>query len=89
LYNFGTNTNDPINPQISGVIAQGRDGDLYSTTPFGGSNGQGAAFKISPTGTLSRIFDFTLTASGGTNPFGGLTLGTDGNVYGTTKTGDP
>lgn len=89
LYNFGTNANDPINPQVSGVIGQGRDGELYSTTPFGGSNGQGAAFKISPTGTLSRIFDFTLTASGGTNPFGGMTLGTDGNFYGTTKTGGP
>lgn len=89
LYNFGINTGDPINPQFSGVIAQGRDGALYSTTPFGGSNGQGATFKISTSGTLSRIFDFTPTASGGTNPFGGLTLGTDGNFYGTTKTGGP
>jgi uncharacterized repeat protein (TIGR03803 family) len=89
LYNFGTNANDPINPQVSGVVAQGRDGELYSTTPFGGSNGQGAAFKISTSGTLSRIYDFTFNASGGTNPCGGLTLGTDGNFYGTTKTGGP
>ena len=86
LYNFGTNVNDPTNPQVSGVIAQGRDGELYSTTPFGGSNGQGAAFKISPSGTLNTISSFT-SSSSGTNPFGGLTLGTDGNLYGTTKTG--
>ena len=87
LYNFGANANDPTNPQSSGIIAQGRDGELYSTTPFGGSNGQGAAVKISPTGALTRIYDFTFASSGGTNPFGGLTLGTDGNFYGTTKTG--
>ena len=87
LYNFGANANDPVSPQSSGIITQGRDGQLYSTTPFGGVFGQGAAFKVSTSGSLSKIYDFTFTASGGTNPFGGLTLGTDGNFYGTTKTG--
>jgi uncharacterized repeat protein (TIGR03803 family) len=87
LYEFGTNINDPINPQSSGIIAQGRDGELYSTTPFGGSSGPGAAFKIATSGALSTIYNFTFSSSGDTNPFGGLTLGTDGNFYGTTKTG--
>jgi hypothetical protein len=30
LYNFGGITGDPTNPQSSGIIAQGRDGELYS-----------------------------------------------------------
>src|SRR5271165_1129786 len=39
LYNFGTSTGDPATPYFSSVIAQGRDGKLYSTTDFGGDNG--------------------------------------------------
>jgi uncharacterized repeat protein (TIGR03803 family) len=85
LYNFGAVAGDPANPQSSGIIAQGRDGELYSTTPSGGSSGQGAAFKISTSGALGKIFDFTF--AGGTSPYAGLTLGTDGNFYGTTKAG--
>ena len=38
LYNFGDGSGDPLNPQYSGIVAQGRDGNLYSTTPKGGSS---------------------------------------------------
>jgi hypothetical protein len=49
LYNFGNATCDPIQPQLSGIIAQGRDGDLYSTTAGGGCDGSnGAASKSRP-----------------------------------------
>jgi hypothetical protein len=37
IYEFGSKTGDPLNPQYSGVITQGRDGNLYSTAPYGGS----------------------------------------------------
>jgi uncharacterized repeat protein (TIGR03803 family) len=86
LYEFGGKTGDPLNPQYSGIIAQGRDGDLYSTTPHGGSlctGGCGSVFKITPSGTLTVVYSFNFGASG-VAPFGGLTLGTDGNFYGTT-----
>ena len=36
LYNFGKNAGDPLNPLAPGAIAQGLDGNLYSTTPAGG-----------------------------------------------------
>jgi hypothetical protein len=36
LYDFGTNTGDPRNPGWPGVFAQGRDGNLYSTSQAGG-----------------------------------------------------
>jgi uncharacterized repeat protein (TIGR03803 family) len=77
---------DPSNPSFSGIIAQGLDGDLYSTTPSGGRYGYGAAFKISPSGALTVLYAFT-GGTDGANPYGGLTLGRDGNLYGTAKAG--
>lgn len=50
LYNFGTNSGDPCNPDNSGIVAQGRDGALYSTAPSCGANGDGAVFKSPPRG---------------------------------------
>jgi hypothetical protein len=35
LYNFGSQSNDPSGPAYTGVIAQGRDGNLYTTAPSG------------------------------------------------------
>ena len=91
LYEFGAKTGDPANPQYSGIIAQGRDGNLYSTapaTPVGGlCSFCGAMFQITPSGTLTVVYYFNDTAGSGYTPFGGLTLGTDGNFYGTTKAG--
>jgi uncharacterized repeat protein (TIGR03803 family) len=92
LYNFGTNTGDPKGPRYSGVIAQGRDGNLYSTTPYGGANGPavngwGAVFKVTPGGRLTTLYSFTGNTDG-CRPSGGLTLGTDGNFYGTTQGSD-
>jgi uncharacterized repeat protein (TIGR03803 family) len=88
LYEFGGKTGDPLNPQYSGIIAQGRDGELYTTTPDGGSlctGGCGTVFKIAPSGTLTVVYNFNFGASG-VAPFGGVTLGTDGSFYGTTET---
>src|SRR6202040_2177251 len=90
LYEFGGQTQDPENPQYSGLIAQGRDGDLYSTapaTPLGLCAFCGAVFKITPSGTVTVIYDFNDTSGSGYTPFGGVVLGADGNFYGTTKAG--
>jgi uncharacterized repeat protein (TIGR03803 family) len=86
LYNFGSKAGDPSNPSYSGIIAQGRDGNMYSTaTGGGGANAfGGAVFKITPTGTLTVLHSFT-GGTDGFSPQGGLTLGTDGNFYGTTS----
>jgi len=84
MYNFGSKAGDPINPDYSGVIAQGRDGNLYTTAPLGGG-GHGAIFKITPSGTLSIVHSFS--GSDGSSPSGGVTLGRDGNFYGTTQSG--
>jgi uncharacterized repeat protein (TIGR03803 family) len=85
LYDFGKASGDPLNPQYSGIVAQGRDGNLYSTTPVGGSGGLGTVFKITPQGVLSVLYNFDGTH--GKAPNSGLTLATDGNFYGTTSLG--
>lgn len=85
LYNFGNINGDPIQPSNPGMIAQGRDGNLYSTAPSGGASACGAVFKMTLTGTLSVLYN--LDGTHGCIPMGGLTLGTDGNFYGTTLQG--
>jgi uncharacterized repeat protein (TIGR03803 family) len=88
LYNFGSKAGDPVVPYYSGIIAQGRDGDLYSSTcqnngafPLSTpSDFYGTAYRMSSTGTIST-FDFNVDAE---CAYSGFTLGTDGNFYGTT-----
>jgi len=61
---------------------QGRDGDLYGSTT--GLN-YGSVFRLQTTGAEADIFAFDNTD--GYGPDGGVTLGTDGNFYGTTLAG--
>jgi len=63
-----------------GVIAQGRDGDLFTTADTGGTF-YGTAFKFTPSGAVKIINDI------GYFPAGGVTLGTDGDFYGTDQDG--
>jgi uncharacterized repeat protein (TIGR03803 family) len=88
IRDLGTVAGDPINPRWVGLIAQGHDGNMYSTTPAGGKHGTGAAFKITPAGVLTVLhsFDPTPKIPEGT-PYSGLVLGTDGNFWGTTYNG--
>jgi uncharacterized repeat protein (TIGR03803 family) len=86
LYDFGSNTDDPESPSYSGIVAQGRDGNLYSTAPKGGTC-CGAVFQITPTGKLNNIHNFTGNNDDGAFPQGGVTLGSDGNFYGTSYEG--
>jgi uncharacterized repeat protein (TIGR03803 family) len=85
LYNFGVNGSAPNSPLDSGIIVQGRNGNLYTTTPDTATDGLGTSFEISPSGALTVLHRFNGTDGLGTQS--GLTLGTDGNFYGTTNTG--
>jgi uncharacterized repeat protein (TIGR03803 family) len=87
LYNFGTHAGDPAHPNYPGFIVQGRDGNLYSTSPDGGTDNAGTVFKITPAGQVSVLYSFDGVT--GAFPASGLTLGTDGNFYGTTFENGP
>jgi len=79
-----SSTGDPQNPQVVGVIAQGRDGNMYFTAPEIVANMKtSAAYKVAPSGKLTLIYTFP---SGG-QTYSGLTLGTNGDFYGTTLNG--
>jgi uncharacterized repeat protein (TIGR03803 family) len=68
-------------------LVQGRDGNFYGTTEFGGPfrPAVGTAFKITPSGTLTTLQDFT--GGNGAYPEAGLIQATDGNFYGATRQG--
>ena len=68
------------------ILAQGRDGNIYGTTPEGGSYGYGTAFKLTPEGAFTKLHDFD-GINDGRRPDGGLTLGKDGYFYGTSSRG--
>jgi uncharacterized repeat protein (TIGR03803 family) len=68
-----------------GILAQGRDGNLYGTMFAGGTGDGGTVFKITPSGAITVIYNFA--GADGYGPSSGLTLGTDGNFYGTTRSG--
>ncbi len=77
-------TNDGGIP-IAGLV-QGADGNMYGVTFQGGAFGFGTAFRITTAGALTTIYHFTGGSDGG-NPWGGLFLTADGNLYGTTQSG--
>jgi uncharacterized repeat protein (TIGR03803 family) len=75
---------DGGNP-LAGLI-QGTDGNFYGTTSVGGTMGHGTAFRITPGGALTTLYDFCseLDCHDGANPRAPLVQATDGNFYGTT-----
>jgi uncharacterized repeat protein (TIGR03803 family) len=64
------------------------DGNFYGTTLYGGANGNGTVFKITPGGALTSLYSFCAAknCSDGSEPTG-LMQATDGNFYGTTLHG--
>ena len=93
---FKIDTNNNENVLHSFTLADGafpyaglvRDstGNLYGTTTSGGTGGYGAVFKIDPAGNYSPLYNFT-GGGDGEHPYGGLTMDSSGNLYGTTFQG--
>ena len=85
MHTFNCQT-DGCGVQYAGIVAQGRDGNLYGTLPAGGTGQSGIVYTITPSGALHTIFNFSNLGTYGFGPSSGLTLGTDGNFYGATLT---
>ena len=89
LYSF-TGGSDGAYPSWLGGLTLGNDGNFYGTTEEGGTDGVGTVFKVTTNETTTNGVLTTLVSFNGSNgvyPFAALTLGTDGNFYGTTDGG--
>jgi uncharacterized repeat protein (TIGR03803 family) len=86
IYSFCSQANctDGASPYFTRLI-QAANGDFYGTTEYGGANGDGTVFRITPSGTLTTLHSFD--RQDGYEPIAGLVQGTDGNFYGTTSNG--
>jgi len=75
---------DPGHTPMGGVI-EGADGALYGTASRGGTNDAGAVFRMTKSGELTFLYEFT--GADGREPHGELVRATDGYFYGTTVFG--
>lgn len=75
---------DGVSPYAG--LVQGPDGNFYGTTFLGGANSSGTLFRISPVGDFATLYNFCAQTgcSDGSRPSGGLLLGTNGILYGST-----
>jgi len=87
LHSFGPDSGtDGVLP-VAGLIADSA-GNLYGTTGYGGTNGNGTVFKISASGTESILHSFGPNVGiDGDLPIAGLIMDSAGNLYGTTYGG--
>jgi len=86
LHDFNC-SKEGCNPQFPAQLAQGRDGNLYGTMPKGGTFNFGTFFKATTGGIISVPYTFDGNNGSGRVPRSGVTLGTDGYLYGATVSG--
>jgi uncharacterized repeat protein (TIGR03803 family) len=85
LYSFSENA-EPV-----GGLVFDSAGHMYGVNNIGGPNGVGSVFEMTQnadgTWRESEIYSFAGYPNDGANPYAGLTVDSDGNLYGTTELG--
>ena len=91
LYKYPNTSSNDTGIVWPGILIQGVDGELYGTIQTNGANSQGTVFKMTTDGDYTQVYNFCAEGGGclvtGAIPDGGVTLGSDGNYYGTTQNG--
>jgi uncharacterized repeat protein (TIGR03803 family) len=93
IYSFGAYQGD-VTPasSIAGLVAS-KTGAVYGTAAFGGADGYGGVFELTPpsapggTWTETVIYSFTSGDVAGGDAVGGIVLGKHGEIYGAVETG--
>jgi uncharacterized repeat protein (TIGR03803 family) len=62
------------------------DGNFYGVTAFGGANGGGTFFRLTPAGQETVVYQFGTSAAHGLNPWT-LIAGSGGQLFGVTSSG--
>ena len=89
LLSFTGSPSDGDQPIDIGGLIMDASGNLFGTTQVGGASNVGTVFELvnsSGTYTENVLYSFT-GAPDGANPFGGLIMDVQGNLYGTTRNG--
>lgn len=86
-YVFGQSSTDGTYPYAT--LVQAGDGNLYGTTFAGGAHNAGTVFRAAPGGAPQTVYSFGSVDGDGASPIGGLAIGPDGNLYGTTSDRGP
>jgi uncharacterized repeat protein (TIGR03803 family) len=86
IFHAFTGGMDGANPYAS--LIMDKDGDLYGTTYYGGGDpGVGTVFKVNKEGETILHFFQSDDNPDGANPYGGVIMDGNGNLYGTTSGG--
>jgi len=83
IYSFGGGTDGEY---LDTELVVDGAGNIYGTSVQGGKFGGGTVFQVTPAGVHTVLYDFTGGADGG-EPYKGVTLDAQGNLYGTAVTG--
>jgi uncharacterized repeat protein (TIGR03803 family) len=84
LHSFCSQSGCPDGEFPQTGLVQATNGNLYGTTIVGGAYGSGTIFEITPSGTLTTLYN-VCSQSGcpdGNYLYAGLMQATDGNLYG-------
>jgi uncharacterized repeat protein (TIGR03803 family) len=85
LYSFCAQAGCTDGASTYAGLILGTDGNFYGVTTYGGTNGWGTVFKITPGGVLTALH--SIEAAEGFYPLGPLVQASDGNFYGTVASG--
>ncbi len=85
LASFGGTSTSGTHPVAP--LVQDENGKFYGTTMSGGAHGDGTIFEITTEGVVTTVYSFGSKANDGSGPASGLIIGSNGNLYGTTRGG--
>jgi uncharacterized repeat protein (TIGR03803 family) len=80
--------NGSIGDSLPSVLNAGSDGNFYGTiATASGVGNQGGVFRLTSAGAFNLIYGFDSSSPVGSGPSLGVTMGSDGKLYGTTGAG--
>jgi len=82
LHNFAGGSSDGASPVLGSLLTD-KAGNLYGTTEFGGTSGQGVVYKLGKNG-FKVLHSFAGGTTDGCFPFGSVAMDKNGNLYSTT-----
>ena len=89
LYSFCSQSGCTDGAYPAAAPIQGTNGNFYGTTFGGGANGDGTVFKMTPSGTVTTLYNFCSQSdcTDGSQPTASLLQAANGDFYGTTDWG--